>query len=82
MPSQHLVDELARYQEYEEYAQKLVNLVNDDAELDLTPNDAELIMDSLVDLQFEINRQIHDVADQIERAGNQSMDRFIRRDVS
>jgi hypothetical protein len=82
MSHQKLVDALERYQKYEEYAQKLVNLVNDDAELDLTPNDAELIMDSLEDLRFEINKRIHDVADQIEAVSNESMDKFIRRDVS
>jgi predicted nucleic acid-binding Zn-ribbon protein len=80
--SQHLLDSLARYQEFEEYAQKLVNLVNDDDELDLTPNDAELIMDSLEDLKFEINKRIHDVSGQIEADRNESMDRFRRRDVS
>lgn len=81
MSQQKLVDALERYQEYEEYAQKLVNLVKDDAELDLTPNDAELIMDSLEDLKFEINKRIHDVSGQIEANRNESMDRFRRRQV-
>ena len=77
--SEHLLDELARYQEYEEYAQKLVNLICEDDELEVVlPNITRICLESLVN---SISNRIHDVNAQIERAGNQSMDKFIRRQV-
>ena len=77
--SQHLLDELARYQEYEEYAQKLVNLIREDDELEVVlPNITRICLESLVN---SISNRIHDVNDQIERAGTQSMAKLRRRKV-
>ena len=79
MSQQKLVDALERYQEYEEYAQKLVNLIREDDELEVVlPNITRICLESLVN---SISNRIHDVNAQIERAGNQSMDKFIRRQV-
>lgn len=77
--SQHLLDDLARYQEYEEYVQKLRNLVEDDDEIEVIMHESTLT--ALQAIEYAIAIRIHDVADQIERAGNQSMDRFRRRQV-
>ena len=77
--SQHLLDELARYQEYEEYAQKLVNLVEEDDELEVIMHESTLT--ALQAIEYAIAIRIHNVADQIERASNKSMDRFRRRQI-
>ena len=77
--SQHLVDELARYQEYEEYAQKLRHLIEEDDELELrwTNTDAA----ALGRIEHAIGKRIHDISAQIEAESNKSMDRFRRREV-
>ena len=77
--SQHLLDELARYQEYEEYAQKLRHLIEEDDELELRwPNTDAAALDRI---EHAIGKRIHDVSEQIERLGNESMDRFRRRQL-
>ena len=78
--SQHLLDELARYQEYEEYAQKLRHLVEEDAELEvIMPGTSEAI---LIAIEHAIGARIHDVSEQIEAAKNQSLDNFINRRIT
>ena len=77
--SQHLLDELARYQEYEEYAQKLEHLIQEDQEIELKWPTTDLA--SLKRIQHAIGERIHDVADQIEQENNQAMDRFRRRQI-
>lgn len=77
--SQHLLDDLARYQEYEEYAQKLRHLVEEDDNIEVIMHESTLT--ALQAIEYAIAIRIHNVADQIERASNKSMDRFIRGEV-
>lgn len=77
--SQHLLDELARYQECEEYAQKLRHLIEEDDEIEVIMHRSTLT--ALQAIEYAITIRIHDVNEQIERAGNQSMDKFRRRKV-
>ena len=78
--SQHLLDELARYQEYEEYAQKLRHLIEEDDELEvIMPGTSEAI---LIAIEHAIGARIHDVSEQIEAAKNQSLDNFINRRIT
>ena len=81
MPSQQkLVDALERYQEYEEYAQKLRHLIEEDDELEIImPGTAEAI---LIAIEYAIGKRIHDVSEQLERIQNEPLQRFIRREVS
>ena len=76
--SQHLLDELARYQEYEEYAQKLRRLI-ELGEVDvLMP---VTFIDVLESIEDSIWKRIHDVNNQLEALENEPMDRFRRRQV-
>ena len=79
MSQQKLVDALERYQEYEEYAQKLRHLIEEDDELEVIMHQSTLT--ALQAIENALGKRIHDVSDQIERAGNQSMDKFRRRKV-
>ena len=80
MPSQHLLDELARYQEHEEYAQKLRHLIEEDDELEIImPGTSEAI---LIAIEHAIGARIHDVNNQIEALENQSLDNFINRRIT
>ena len=77
--SQHLLDELARYQDHEEYAQKLRHLIEEDDELEVIMHESTLT--ALQAIEYAIAIRIHNVSEQIERASNKSMDRFRRRQV-
>ena len=77
--SQHLLDDLARYQEYEEYVQKLRHLVEEDDNIEIIMHESTLT--ALQAIEYAIAIRIHNVNDQIERARNQSMDRFRRRQI-
>ena len=77
--SQHLLDELARYQDHEEYVQKLRHLVEEDDELEVIMHETTLT--ALQAIEYAIAIRMHNVADQIERARNQSMDKFRKRKV-
>ena len=77
--SQHLLDELARYQDHEEYVQKLRHLVEEDDEIEVIMHESTLT--ALQAIEYAIAIRIHNVADQIERASNKSMDRFRRRQL-
>ena len=79
MSQQKLVDALERYQEYEEYAQKLVNLIEEDDEIAIIMHQSTLT--ALQAIEYAISIRIHDVSEQIERASNKSMDRFRRKEV-
>ena len=79
MSQQKLVDALERYQEHEEYAQKLRHLIEEDDELEVIMH--SLVLTSLQTIENALGKRIHDVNEQIERAGNQSMDKFRRRKV-
>jgi len=79
MSQQHLIDALERYQEYEEYAQKLMNILG---ELVLSDNDAEVIENSLDDLGEALSVRITEIGEQLEAINNEPLDRFRRRDVS
>ena len=79
MSHQHLLDELARYQEYEEYVQKIRHLLEDDDELEVIMHETTLT--ALQAIEYAITIRIHNVNDQIERASNKSMDRFRRRQI-
>ena len=77
--SQHLADELARYQEYEEYAQKLRHLIEEDDELEIIMHQSTLT--ALQAIEYAITIRIHNVNDQIEAESNKSMDRLRRRQI-
>ena len=77
--SQHLLDELARYQEYEECAQKLRHLVEEDDELEVIMHESTLT--ALQAIEYAITIRIHNVNDQIEALENEPMDRFRRRQI-
>ena len=77
--SQHLLDELARYQEYEEYAQKLRHLIEEDDSVEVIMHQSTLT--ALQAIEHAITIRIHDVNAQIEAESNKSMDRFRRREV-
>jgi hypothetical protein len=77
--SHHLLDALARYQEFEEYALKLKHLIEEDDEIELKWPTTDLA--SLERIQHALSKRIHDVADQLEAAKNESMDRFRRKEV-
>jgi len=77
--SQHLLDELARYQEFEEYAQKLRHLIEEDDELEIIMHQSTLT--ALQAIEYAITIRIHNVSEQIEAESNKSMDRFRRREV-
>lgn len=78
--SQHLLDELARYQEYEEYAQKLRHLIEEDDELEVIMHQSTLT--ALQAIEYAIGARIHDVNNQLEALENEPMDRFRRKEVS
>lgn len=77
--SEHLLDELARYQEYEEYAQKLQHLIEEDDELEIIMHQSTLT--ALQAIEYAITIRIHDISAQIEQAQNEPMGRFRRREV-
>ena len=79
MSNQQLLDALERYQEYEEYVQKLRHLVEEDDELEVIMHESTLT--ALQAIEYAVAVRIHNVNEQIERTGNQSMDKFIRRQV-
>ena len=79
MSQQKLIDALERYQEHEEYAQKLQHLIEEDDELEVVMH--SLVLTSLQTIENALGKRIHNVSEQIERAGNQSMDKFRRRKV-
>lgn len=81
MHKQHLLDELARYQDRDEECERLTNLVEDSHDLELTDNQHEGIVDSLDELRLSIGKRIHDLNDQIESHNNQALDNFIRRQI-
>ena len=77
--SQHLLDELARYQEHEEYAQKLRHLIEEDTEIELRWANTDAA--ALDRIEHAIGKRIHDVSEQLEQAQNEPMDRFRRRQI-
>ena len=79
MSNQQLLDALERYQEYEECVQKLRHLVEEDDELEVIMHESTLT--ALQAIEYAIAIRIHNVNDQIERARNQSMDKFRKRKV-
>lgn len=79
MSHQHLLDELARYQEYEEDVQKLRHLIEEDDELEVIMHQSTLT--ALQAIENAIAIRIHDVNAQIEAESNKSMDRFRRRQI-
>ena len=79
MSQQKLVDALERYQEHEEYAQKLRHLIEEDDELEVIMH--RLVLTSLQTIENALGKRIHDVNAQIEAESNKSMDRFRRREV-
>ena len=79
MSHQKLVDALERYQEHEEYAQKLQHLIEEDDELEVIMH--SLVLTSLQTIENALGKRIHDVNEQIEAESNKSMDRFRRREV-
>jgi len=80
MSQQKLVDALERYQEYEEYAQKLRHLIEEDDELEVIMHESTLT--ALQAIEHAIGKRIHDVSEQIEAAKNQSLDNFINRRIT
>ena len=80
--SQHLLDELARYQDREQECDRIRDFIEDtDQDLDLTANQHESIVDSLKDLAGALDKKIIALDQLIEAARNESMDRFRRRQV-
>ena len=79
MSKQQLVDALERYQEHEEYAQKLRHLIEEDDEIELRWVNTDAT--ALDRIEHAIGKRIHYVSEQIERLGNESMDRFRRRQL-
>ena len=79
MSNQQLLDALERYQEHEEYVQKLRHLVEEDDEIEVIMHESTLT--ALQAIEYAIAIRIHNVNDQIERARNQSMDKFRKRKV-
>jgi len=78
--SQHLLDELARYQEYEEYVQKLRHLVEEDDNIEVIMHESTLT--ALQAIEYAITIRIHNVSEQLERIQNEPLQRFIRGEVS
>jgi sulfite reductase alpha subunit-like flavoprotein len=79
MSHQQLLDALERYQEYEEYAQKLRHLIEEDDELEVIMHQSTLT--ALQAIEYAIAIRIHDINNQIEHIKNEPMDRFRRREV-
>lgn len=79
MSKQHLIEALERYQEYEEYAQKLKHLVEEDDSVEIIMHQSTLT--ALQAIEYALAIRIHDVSEQIEAHDNQALDNFVRRQI-
>lgn len=82
MSEQRLLDELDRLEEHEQQCHDLIGLIEDGTQdLDITPDMETITLAALGILSDTIARKNQALHNLIEATRNESMDRFIRRQI-
>lgn len=76
-----LLFERDRLRDHEDACEKLINMIDDGDELDMSTDMATVTMSVLGVLQETISKRIMVVDNLIEADSNEPLDRFVRKDI-